>query len=86
MDHSEIETLDKQVENVWASLRRYFELTQAEQNKLKKQVIMPEPIIPKDKMCLMCSGEGVVEHECDCELCYEHEEECLECGGSGRHE
>lgn len=36
---------------------------------------------PAMKACPECKGTGVVEHFCECHLCEEPEEDCVECDG-----
>lgn len=38
---------------------------------------------PTSTPCEACDGEGVFDHDCDCELCREDYEDCMECGGMG---
>lgn len=45
----------------------------------KIQHLEPEP-----KTCKECNGEGILDHECNCELCETAEVNCPDCDGAGK--
>ena len=65
---------EEELANVKKLVERFFDLSRVQQQEVKNQVIVPDPVVTaKQVVCLNCDGEGEIEIV----------ETCCECDGSG---